>query len=392
MIEVLVLLILSLAFAEEIPDYDRPYSPIFTDRPVYSWTDKIQMKILAPSWNTDRHLVDSIGDTDEHPIKISTREHSLEPYRFTETDTNSGVFTAEVILTGFLHDVDGDGDFDTTPRTAGRGPTDGFLEADRDSAVTISFEFADGVVVSESVPVRWNVGTIGFSEDRYLPGDSARVLVVDPDMNLNPEALDRVQVRVSSDSDVAGIEIDAIETGKASGMFAGSLSFTQHKSTSGTRVYAVPGDAVYARYDDRTLPGPHSTSDSLGVEAAARLDLPAPATAGRITNPEILFTDSSGNHLTTFSQSSPIQVVGTLTNEQGFSQQFVYLLQVKDESGNVVHISWFQGEVAAHQSLGVSQSWTPENAGTHHVETFVWDSLSEAAPLALPLSAPISVG
>ena len=101
-------------------------------------------------------------------LKLATSEHSLEPYRFTETDVNSGIFTAEVILTGFTHDADGDGDFDTTPRTIGNGPTSGFLEVDRDSAITISFEFADGVVLVKSVPVSWNVGTINFIEDTVL--------------------------------------------------------------------------------------------------------------------------------------------------------------------------------------------------------------------------------
>ena len=102
------------AFAEQIPDYDNPYSPIFTDKPVYSWTDKVRMTILAPSWNTDRHLIDSIGDDEDHPIEISTREHSLAPYRFTETDVNSGIFTAEIILTGFSHDAEDISDNKTT--------------------------------------------------------------------------------------------------------------------------------------------------------------------------------------------------------------------------------------------------------------------------------------
>ena len=156
------------AFGESVPDYNDPYSPIFTDKPKYTWTDKIKITIFAPSWNTDRHLIDSIGDSNDHPIKISTREHSLEPYRFTETDANSGIFTGEVILTGFSHDANGDGNFDTTPRTTGSGPTSGFLESDRDSAVTISFEFAQGVVLTESVPVGWNVGTIRLSEDVFF--------------------------------------------------------------------------------------------------------------------------------------------------------------------------------------------------------------------------------
>ena len=47
----------------------------------------------------------------------------------------------------------------------GNGPTSGFLEIERDSAVTISFEFADGVVLTESVPVSWNIGAIQFLED-----------------------------------------------------------------------------------------------------------------------------------------------------------------------------------------------------------------------------------
>lgn len=156
------------AAAQEIPDYDKPYAPIFFDRPVYSWTDKIKIKIIAPSWNTGKDLIDSIGDDDENPLKISTRSHSLEPYRLTETDVSSGIFTGEVILTGFLHDADGDGDYDTTPRTFGTGPTSGYLEVERDSAVTVSFEFADGVVLSESVPVSWNLGIVEFENDVFL--------------------------------------------------------------------------------------------------------------------------------------------------------------------------------------------------------------------------------
>ena len=84
---------------------------------------------------------------------------------FLYTGPNTGIFAAEVILTGFLHDVDGDGDFDTVPRTGGTGPTNGFLESERDSAVTVSFEFADGLVLTESFPVTWNVGTIKFENE-----------------------------------------------------------------------------------------------------------------------------------------------------------------------------------------------------------------------------------
>jgi hypothetical protein len=69
------------AYAEQIPDYEKPYSPIFTDKSVYSWTDKVKITILAPSWNSDRDLIDSIGDDEYNPIKISTGVNLIDLLR-----------------------------------------------------------------------------------------------------------------------------------------------------------------------------------------------------------------------------------------------------------------------------------------------------------------------
>ena len=129
-----------VGFAEATPDYNNPYAPIFTDKEVYTWTDKMRITIVAPSWNADRHGIDSIGTQEGHFIKISTSDNELEPYKLTETEPSSGTFKGEVILTGFLHDVDGDKKPDTSPRTMGNGPTSGFLETERDGGITISFE------------------------------------------------------------------------------------------------------------------------------------------------------------------------------------------------------------------------------------------------------------
>ena len=381
---------LSPIFAEQIPDYDNPYSPIFTDKPVYSWTDKVRMTILAPSWNTDRYLIDSIGDDEDHPIKISTRGHSLDSYRFTETDVNSGIFTAEIILTGFSHDVDGDGDNDTTPRTTGNGPTSGFLETDSDSAITISFEFTDGVVLAESAPIRWNIGKIQFSEENYLSDKTASIRVIDPDLNLNPESLDHMPIQISSNSDVSGIEIDAIETSERSGVFVATISFTQNLSSSGNRLFALPGDTIFAKYDDYTIPKPYSTSDNLEIKTFANVDSSI-HTLKRLQSLPIVLSDTFGNALTSFSTSDQIQIVGTISNQQNFKQKFVYLFQVKDESNSVVSVSWIQGEISENQKLDVSQSWIPKKTGTYTIETYTWNSLIHTAPLSPSLSTSIFV-
>ena len=381
---------LSPVFAEQIPDYDHPYSPIFTDKPVYSWTDKVRMTILAPSWNTDRYLIDSIGDDKDHPIKISTRGHSLDPYRFTETGVNSGIFTAEIILTGFSHDVDGDGDNDTTPRTTGNGPTSGFLETDSDSAITISFEFADGVVLTESAPIQWNIGKIQFSKENYLSDKTTSIRVIDPDLNLNPESLDHIPIQISSNSDVSGIEVDAIETSESSGTFVATVSFTQNLSSSGNRLFALPGDTIFAKYDDYTLPKPYSISDNLEVKTFANVDSSIP-TLKRLQSLPIVLSDTFGNSLTSFSTNDKIQIVGTISNEQNFKQNFVYFFQVKDENNFVVSVSWIQGEISENQNLNVSQSWIPKTTGTYTIETYTWNSLINTSPLSPSLSTTIFV-
>lgn len=389
MLHIFLFLIL-LAFGQSAPDYDNPYSPIFTDKAVYSWTDKVKMTIIAPSWNSDRHLIDTIGDTDDHPIKITTSEHSLEPYRFVETDVNSGVFTAEVILTGFDHDADGDGAIDTTPRTTGNGPTNGFLQVDRDSAITISFEFADGVVLVESVPVRWNLGTISFVDDLFYLEKSAVVRVVDVDMNLNPEALDNLPIKLFSDSDVAGINVNAVETSESSGAFVATVSLSQNSPSSGNRLYSLPGDTIFAKYDDHTLPKPYTKSDNLEIKTFATVDSSI-SPIDRIENLPIAFSNSLGNPLESFSRDTTMQIVGTIKNDQEFKQKFVYIFQVKNDQNYVESISWVQGEISPKQILDVSQSWIPKESGKYHIETFVWNSIGDPTALSPSISTTINV-
>jgi len=369
------------AFAEEIPDYFNPYAPIFTDKEVYSWTDKVYITIVAPSWNENKYGIDSIGTQDGNFIKISTGDNFLEPYKLTETEPSSGVFKGEIILTGFLHDVDDDGKPDTNPRTVGNGPTNGFLEVERDGGITISFEFADGVVLTSSALISWNIGEINFVEPIYLVGESAKIQVLDADMNLNPEAVDRITVEISSDSDIAGILVDALETKEDSGLFQAVISFTQNSVSSGNRLYAIPGDSIYSKYEDNTLPSPHSILDDLDIQAEAKLDSGIPPIQ-RISQVVAFISDSFGVQILEPTINQQLQIVGIITNNQNYDQTFSYIIQVKDQDGIVISLSWIQGELASNQSLDLSQSWTPTAAGNYSIETFVWNSLEDQTPLS----------
>jgi len=382
-LSVLSFLVLS-AFAEEVPDYFNPYAPIFTDKQVYTWTDKIHITVVAPSWNANKYGIDSIGTQDGHLIKIYTAEHSLEPYKLTETEPNSGVFTGEIILTGFLHDVDNDGNPDTNPRTVGTGPTNGFLEVKRDGGITISFEFADGVVLTHSAMISWNIGQIIFDKSIFLVGETAKIQVIDLDMNLNPEAIDRIEVKVSSDSDVAGILVDAIETEDDSGLFEALVSFTQTSVSSGNRLFAIPNDSIYAKYEDNTLPSPYSIQDDFDIQVESKLESEVPPVK-RISVEDVFFADSLGVPIEPIINEQ-IQVVGMIHNNQNYNQPFVFITQIKDQGGAVVSLSWILGELTSNQSLELSQSWTPTEFGNYTIETFTWNSLKEQTSLS-PKSA-----
>ncbi len=383
------ILILGPVYAESIPDYEKPFSPIFTDKSVYSWTDKIIISINAPSWNSSPNQINSIGGTESHSIKISSGENFLKPYRLIETSSNSGIFSGEIILTGFLHDVNGDGIFDTDPKTTGNGPTNGFLESDNDDSITISFEFADGIVLVESFPIRWNYGTIKFSQDVFLTNDSIQIRVIDSDLNLNPEIIDTVMVEVFSDSDVGGLTITAIETSERSGDFISTFYLSQSIS-SGNRLYAIPGDTITAKYNDHTLPKPFSKSDNQYVETFSKIDFSI-LHINRIQSSPIFLSDSSGYSITNYLSNIQMEIVGNIENKLNYDQEFIYFLQIKNSDGSVISLSWMQGQLSPNQILDISQSWIPEKSDTYFLETYVWNSLNELIPMGPPTSTMITV-
>ena len=376
-------------YADSIPDYEKPFAPIFTDKPVYSWTDKIIISINAPSWNSSPNQIDSIGESESHPIKISSGENYLKPYRLTETNSNSGIFSGEIILTGFLHDVDGDGSFDTNPKTFGNGPTNGFLESDVNDFISISFEFADGIILVESIPVNWNHGTIKFSKDTFLSNDLIDVRIIDPDLNLNPEMIDTVNIEVFSSSDAGGLSITAIETSERSGNFISTFSLSENIS-SGNRLYAIPGDTIIAKYDDHTLPKPFSKSDSQYVETVANVDY-STSSINRIEISSIFLSDGFGNPIVSLSPNTQMQIVGTIENQINYDQEFIYFLQIKNSDGVIVSLSWIQGKLSPNQILEVSQSWIPTNSENYILETYVWNSLNGLNPLSHSTSTLINI-
>ena len=367
------------------------------DQKVYSWTDKAYITIVAPDHNFDSDLVDEIGNSDLDPIKVSTRGADLDNYKLVETGTDTGIFTGEVILTGFTHDADGDtttGDDngnDVVSRSpSGDGPTDGLLPADDDDGLTVSFEFSEDETVVGSALIRWNIGEVQWLEASYPASGTGVVRIIDPDMNLDPEAVDNFDVDVWSDSDAGGIDLTVTETNEATGIFEGTVFFTVTDESSGHRLRVAEGDTVTAEYEDNTLPDPYTTADELDITATSLIGTVVPPLE-RAPIVSCRVVDAFGNTLSSVSVDQQVQITCDLANGQDREQQFAYLVQIQDGNGVTVQLAWITGSLAPGQSFSPAQSWIPDATGSYDATAFVWESVDNPTALSPPVTTPITV-
>ena len=366
------------------------------DQKVYTWTDKVYITIVAPDHNFDSDLVDEIGNTSLDPIKVATRGFNIDEYKLVETGTDTGIFTGEVILTGFTHDADGDsatgtnGNDVTQGTASGSGPTDGVIPTDDDDGLTVSFEFSEDETVVGSALIRWNIGEVQWLEASYPASGTGVVRVIDPDMNLDPEAVDNFDVDVWSDSDAGGIDLTVTETNEATGIYEGTVFFTTTDESSGHRLRVAEGDTVTAEYEDNTLPDPYTTADELDITATSLIGTVVPPLE-RAPAANLRTVDAFGNSLDTVSVDQQVQISADLANGQDREQTFAYLVQIQDGNGVTVSLAWITGSLSSGQSFSPALSWIPTEAGSYTATAFVWESVDNPTALSPPVSTTVNV-
>lgn len=376
---------------------ENPSSPIELNKKVFSWTDRVYITIYAPDFNSDPNIVDQIGVTADDKITVATSGNSI-PYRLVETGTNTGIFSGYVTLTGDptlkgSAGVDGQGTNPTGMQSTCNptcGPTNGFLPSSSNDGVTVSFEYNRNTVITGSGLIRWNVGDIQWLQPSYPVNSQATLQITDPDMNLNPDAVDKFDTNVWSDSDSGGIKISMTETDPSTGIFQGTIYLTTDWSSSGSRLHVSSGDTITAEYTDTTLPLPHSPSDQMRITATtiAGTSIP-PLEQASLGNAKIL--DADGKALSKVKVNQQIQIVSDVTNQENKDQPFAYLVQIQDSNGITVSLSWITGAMTPKQTLNLGQSWLPDTAGTYTAQIFAWQSIANPNALSPPLSLQIQV-
>ena len=358
------------------------------DQNVYTWTDKVFITAVATDYNFDSNVIDEIGPEGDGEITIRVRGDGLKEYKLAETGPDTGVFTGEITLAGFSYDrIDY-----TAPGTSGSGPTDGTLTTNYEDGLSISFEYSDSEApLVASALIRWNVGEVQWLEASYAATGSGIVRIIDPDMNTNPSAVDNIDdIVVYSETFLGGIELTVTETQEASGIFEGTVEFDPESASQGHRLQVTEGDIVTAEYDDYTLPPPDGEGDSLSISATTLIgSIVPPLERAPASNPAIV--DAFGNSLASVSVDQQVQITADLTSGQDRDQDFAYLVQIQNEDGVTIALSWITGTLGAGATFSPSQSWTPDATGSYTATIFVWESVSNPTALSPQLSITLDV-
>jgi len=86
-----------------------------------------------------------------------------------------------------------------------------------------------------------------------------------------------------------------------------------------------------------------------------------------------------------------IQISVDITNNQEKSQNFVYIVQIKNKTSFVVSLGWISGQLTPFQTFSPSLSWIPDKPGEFTAEIFVWEGLINHSALSEYTTFQISV-
>lgn len=87
-----------------------------------------------------------------------------------------------------------------------------------------------------------------------------------------------------------------------------------------------------------------------------------------------------------------VQITADLRNNQDIEQDFAYIVQIQNEDGITVSLSWLTGKLVPTQSFSPALSWTPEETGKYTATIFVWESIDNPSALSPTLSLTLNVG
>lgn len=226
-----------------------------------------------------------------------------------------------------------------------------------------------------------------FKADReiFAPGERITINIYDPDANRDPDVADSLRdVRVYSQSDPAGQQASAIETGRNTGIFR--LSFMTSLEPQGNSVMVKYGDELIVQYID-DFPADFTTFQEERKFSFVMM-IPEFDFAGvQLTNPAITGTEESDE----ISAGQQLTLSSTVTSPSPAELAFVAIMEVRDSDGITVFIGWQSGTLHPESPGEIGMSWIPQDRGDYQVRTFIISDLIDPQVLSAVTLSEVTV-
>jgi len=111
----------------------------------------------------------------------------------------------------------------------------------------------------------------------------------------------------------------------------------------------------------------------------------------RLPVDNVRIVDAFDNRMHTLHEDQIMLVSADLLNRHEERQHFVYFVQIQDEEGFVVHLSYMTGSIVPQQMIRTASSWLPSNSGEYFLQVFVWSSFNGPTPLSPPTEIHFTV-
>ena len=377
----------------------------------YSWGSRIYILIYSPGFNSDPNRIDVIGNNNHTPITANSREGSISLAGdgcngFIETAPDHGLFFGSIKLSGFRHDINGDGSPDLyggnrcekTYSVLDDGS--GKVEAKQEGGVTVNFEWREDEFVSKTALYSWREATLEFDKTEYDVSDEIHLTLTDLDNMRWPfDTKKSYPVHVYSDSDLAGIMMDAYLVPSFKGIvqmngnYPIKLNLTfDDKSYESSAPFGFghgllrvsPGDTIYAKYWDYSLPRPYTISDQKQIVSTAKVnDLTLDVTSTLAVSAEI--TDSNDKPLHHCIKGENVKIKTNVSNTKDEVVSAYIITQIKDSNNVIQHLSWSTINITPGKTSDINSEWIMKNDGVHTFEIFVLDNLENPNSLSKPL-------
>lgn len=118
------------------------------------------------------------------------------------------------------------------------------------------------------------------------------------------------------------------------------------------------------------------------IVSALALGVPGYAFASSgMTLSGLTTVDMQGNQKNVLYTGEPVGLSSVIENHSTGEKRFTYVVRVLDQDNQIQSQSGMSANIVPNQSLTVSESWTPQKAGTYTVQTVLLNGYLLASPL-----------